>query len=56
MVIATGYMLDRRVRVRFRQGEKCFSLINIVQTSSGAESASYLAGIKGSFGGKVAEV
>jgi hypothetical protein len=49
--IATVYgMDDREVGVRVLVGSK-FSLLHIVQTGSGAHSASYPMGIGGSFSG-----
>jgi hypothetical protein len=50
MYIALGYGLDDRgSRVRFLAGAGNFSLHYRVQNGSGAHSASYLMGTKGSF-------
>jgi hypothetical protein len=56
--IALGYGLeDRGSKVRFPEGAGNFSLHHRVQNGSGAHSASYPMGTRGSFpGGKVAGV
>jgi hypothetical protein len=47
--IATGYGLeDREIGVRVRRVQE-FSLLHVVQTGSGAHSASYAMGTAGSF-------
>jgi hypothetical protein len=55
--IATGYGLDDRGKeVRFPEEAGDFSLLHHVQTSTGAQPASYLMGTWGSIhGGKAAE-
>jgi hypothetical protein len=52
--VALGYGLDDRgSRVRFPEGAGNFSLHHRVQNGSGAHTASYLMGTRGSFpGGK----
>jgi hypothetical protein len=48
--IANGYGLDNRmIRVQFLAGARNFSLPHYVQTSSGAQPASYPVGTRGSF-------